>query len=601
MPGWASSWVAPCAVALLALLPYLPGLARGEFLDYDDPYLISRNPVMIEAPLGALLDPTGDRSGFGSEYLPLRDLSYRLDAALWGTGPAAARGFRLTNLLLYGLACACATRLLVRLGRAATGRSAWPASAALLGGLLFAWHPAHAESAAWIAGRKDVLSGALALAALLAWLRARERPRPDPRWEALTALLALGACLSKGTAVALPVLALACELLASARGPARPWTRRARDLAPLVLVCGASALLHAWVGGRSGVRQPDRPLAIVLLADLPVLRRYLVTSLVPWRLAVDHGPFVQALRLRPDALSWPSPLLVQAGLSLLALGPLALAALRARASWPRWALVWGLGGLLPVLNLVPIPHWVADRFLFLPLLAPCLLLALLVGRAGRLHPLLGALLGLGLALGFGALTLRRGLELSTSQALWRAELSRRPGDPHALRHLGQALLEASRDARDPARRAALEAEGLDALEASLPAFAALLVPSGHEAEAWLLLAQARAERGELGPARAALSEAGRRFPGDPRPWLLLGALERRAGGWAPALEALTAAAAALRAQRGPPEPRQGQLRALRAELDRLSAAAEAAGARAVAIEAARLAERPERVAALEAP
>lgn len=540
-------------VALLALLPWLPALVTGELLAWDDDYLVSRNEAgLLRAPLLAVLDPRGDRTAFGSEFLPLRDLSYRLDARLWGiTGPGAAFGFRLSNLLLYGLCCGLGARLLLELGRLA----GWPAGAALWGALLFAWHPAHAESVAWVAGRKDVLSGALVFAALLAWLRARQR---GGAWLALTPALGALACLAKGTAVALPLLALACELLDRSR---RPWRRRLRDLLPLLAVCAGLALLHAWVGGQSGVRQPPRPLEVVLLADLPVLRRYLVTALVPLRLAIDHGDLVQALRLRPDALAWPSPLLVQAGLSLLALGPLACAALRARAAWPRWALAWSLGGLVPVLNLVPIPHWVADRFLFLPLLAPCLALGLLPGRAGRARLAVGLLL----LVPWGGLALRRGLDFASDEALWRAELRQDPEDPLALQQLGLALLRRGAGEPDPARRAALEAEGRGALERSLDGFARLLVPSGHEPEAWLQLALARAGAGALEPALTLVEQAAARFPADARPPLIEAGLLRQAGRRDEARRALQAARVRLEADRGPPGPRGALLRLWQAE------------------------------------
>ena len=487
----------PAAVALLALLPYLPSAARGEFLNWDDPYLV--HPGLLEQKVTRLLDPRGDprepegrkRAAFGSEYLPLRDLSYRLDARIHGLEPPSARGFRATNLLLYALACGLCARLLLELARLA----GWSLPTAGFAALLFAWHPAHAESAAWIAGRKDVLSGALAFAALLAWLRAREPDHPHAaRWQVATCALAAAACLSKSTAVALPFLALSIELLDPRDRFVRPPLRRLLDLLPLLVTCALLALLAMWVGGRTGVRQPPRPLSIVLLADLVVLRRYLVTALFPLELRIDHGDLVQAVRLRADALVWPSWLLIQALVSLAALAPLVVGALRMRASWPRWGLVWALGGLLPVMNLVPLPHWIADRFLFLPALAAAVLVARLGLSFERVRRGLGVALLALLLVGWAGLSLRRGLELATSESLWEAELERRPGDPLALHHLGDARLAQAAREPDPERAEALRFKGIANLEASLRAYERLLVRHPAEREARILLRRARESR-----------------------------------------------------------------------------------------------------------
>src|SRR5439155_10593310 len=92
-------------------------------------------------------------------------LSHMLDCELWGLRPAA---HHLTNL---GLHLGSVVLLLVTLVRV----TARPWRSALVAGL-FALHPLHVESVAWVAERKDVLSGLLMMCTLLAYARWVERP-----------------------------------------------------------------------------------------------------------------------------------------------------------------------------------------------------------------------------------------------------------------------------------------------------------------------------------------------------------------------------------------------------------------------------------------
>ena len=102
---------------------YLPTLG-GSFLNYDDDYLVVANRAVQDDPLGAIFDPTSSREDLGSEYLPLRDVSYAFDSLLWAERDAAGRtrlgdraafGFRLSNLAWYGLACALCALFLFEL------------------------------------------------------------------------------------------------------------------------------------------------------------------------------------------------------------------------------------------------------------------------------------------------------------------------------------------------------------------------------------------------------------------------------------------------------------------------------------------------------
>lgn len=489
------------------------------------------------APLRALLDPRAPRGPFGAEYLPLRDLSYALDARLFGErapdggrrlGRAAEVGFRASNLAWYALACALCAAFCERVVDPAR-RGGRARALALAAAALFALHPAHAESVAWVSGRKDVLSGALVFAALLAHLRARERGSA-PAYAASAALTAV-ACLAKSTAVAVPALVLALELALPAPPgrPSAPLRRRLLRVLPTLGVALAASALAVWVGGRTGVGRAHGSLELVLrlpevaLIDLPILRRYLVTAFAPLVLRINHHDLL-VRALAPGPARW-----LDAALAAATLLPLALLAARTRRRLPRLAALWFLAALLPVLNLVPFSQWLADRFLFLPLLGPCLLLAAGGVALARRHRAAAAALGLGVGLLFGARALERGLDFADSRRLWEAQLAVVPGDPLAQEHLADAL-SAEAERAPAAEAAALRERAATLLAAAIEGFEASAVRNpGHLLQSHLLLAQAHAARGERAQAEEALARAAARFPDRPEPAATAGDLAARFG------------------------------------------------------------------------
>jgi len=213
----------PALVGLAALAVFLPSLRNG-FVDWDD----ARN----------LLDNLAYR-GLGPDqlrwmwttfhlgpYQPLSWMTYGLDYLIWGMRPL---GYHLTSALLHaiaaGLLVAVVARLLPQRGE----------SFAVLTALLWAVHPLRVEAVSWATERREVLCGAFALAALLGHLRGR------PFW---SAVLALAAMLSKGTAVVLPALFFLVDVHRDV-----PWGKALRRQAPLLLAAAAVAAL-AVVGQR---------------------------------------------------------------------------------------------------------------------------------------------------------------------------------------------------------------------------------------------------------------------------------------------------------------------------------------------------------------
>ena len=174
----------------IVLLVYLPALLSVDFI-WDD-VVLGTDTVRTLDGLRQIWVSPADIPAEG-HYWPLTYTSFWLEHKLWGS---IASGYHTVNVLLH----LANTLLLWHLLRRFTVPGAWVAAA------VFAVHPVHVESVAWIIERKDVLSGMFYLLAATAWVRFAEQPRP--RWY-LSALAAyIAGLLSKSVVVTLPVALL---------------------------------------------------------------------------------------------------------------------------------------------------------------------------------------------------------------------------------------------------------------------------------------------------------------------------------------------------------------------------------------------------------
>ena len=174
-------------LGLLVVVPYLPAMLWGGFV-WDDRILTNAEPIQEVSGLWQIwFSP----SAIGEEghYWPLVYTTFWLEHKLWGFDPT---GYHVVNVLLHLANALLLWHLLRRLAMP----GAWVAAA------VFAVHPLHVESVAWVIERKDVLSGLFYLAAVLAWMRFVEQPRP--RRYAWPLALYVAALLSKSIAVTLP-------------------------------------------------------------------------------------------------------------------------------------------------------------------------------------------------------------------------------------------------------------------------------------------------------------------------------------------------------------------------------------------------------------
>lgn len=210
-------WIAALVFAVTFAV-FAPSL-RYEFLGFDDEAYVSQNPMVLGGISSEALSWALTARAVG-HWAPLLWVSYMLDSALWGTSPA---GFHFTNTLLHAINAALFFIILVRW----TGRKWMP----LWGALIWALHPLRVESVAWIAERKDVLSGFFFLLCLLVYTRKPFSEAGSRRriW-AVTALLFLG-LLVKPVLITVPIVLLLLDIwplrrLGNSWSEAKKWVLR---------------------------------------------------------------------------------------------------------------------------------------------------------------------------------------------------------------------------------------------------------------------------------------------------------------------------------------------------------------------------------------
>jgi protein O-mannosyl-transferase len=354
--------------AITALLPALAAVAvygrvgTFGFISMDDSDYVVQNGHVLGGPTreGVVWALT---TFHAANWHPLTWLSLMLDARIGGGAPAA---FHVTNLVLHATNAALLALLFERM----TG-ARWRS---VLVATLFAVHPLHVESVAWIAERKDVLSTAIGLLALHAWVGATSE-RSAVRTAAVATLYA-ASLMAKPMLVTLPVLLLLLDAWPLGRAPAAgnpriralAWRRLVLEKWPFIVIAAASSAVTLAAQASGGTTQSlaHYPLAGRVANAAVTCVAYLVKAAWPSGLAVYY----------PYPYGGIPAIETVSAVAILAVTT--YAALRARASRPYLAFgwLWYLVTLLPVIGLVQVgSQAMADRYTYLPLVGPFVIVA----------------------------------------------------------------------------------------------------------------------------------------------------------------------------------------------------------------------------------
>ncbi len=355
-----------CLFLVVATLAVYGKVGHHSYVNYDDPYYITENS-RVQAGLTAEGVVWAFTSTHALNWHPITWLSHMLDVQLYGVNPAA---HHLTNLLFHIFN----TLLLFFVLRRMSGdlwRSGFVAA-------LFALHPLHVESVAWVSERKDVLSTFFWMLTLWGYARYAEKPGVY-RYLPVLLFFALG-LMAKPMVVTLPFVLLLLDY----------W--------PL------GRLQRRQVEGVSGSLKQKLPVFSLILEKFPLLMLAATAGIVTL-LAQQSGGAVASLISYPFSgrisnalvsyvgyigkMIWPANLAVYyphpgmppwwqvMGAGLLIVAIFILAVYRAdRHPWFLAGWLWYLGTLVPVIGLIQVgSQAMADRYTYIPLIGLFIIIA----------------------------------------------------------------------------------------------------------------------------------------------------------------------------------------------------------------------------------
>ncbi|HZV37019.1 MAG TPA: tetratricopeptide repeat protein [Verrucomicrobiae bacterium] len=338
-----------------------------DFTDLDDNLYVANNSTVQKGLTLAGLK-YAFTSTVASNWHPLTWLSHMLDCQIFGAGPF---GPHLMNLLFH----IANTLLVFAWLRRLTG-ALWKSA---LVAALFAWHPIHVESVAWVSERKDVLSTFFFLLTLLAYQKFKIAGPKSKLWYAAALFLFLLGLLSKPMVVTLPFVLLLIDFWsaenASKNAPkgkpqplsALPWKKWVVEKIPFFALSAASSAVTYFAQKHSGAVETLEKLPIgerIANAAISYVR-YLEKAFWPVDLAVFY-PHPD----RSNGMAFISAFVLLAAITLFVLK------FRRGRPWLAVGWFWFLGTLVPVIGLVQVGgQSMADRYAYIPLIGIFIIVA----------------------------------------------------------------------------------------------------------------------------------------------------------------------------------------------------------------------------------
>jgi tetratricopeptide (TPR) repeat protein len=308
---------------------------------------------------------------------------------------------------------------------------------ATLAALVFGLHPAHVESVSWISGIPDPLAALFFVPSLIWYVRYREE---GDRKFLIASVIAYGlAALCKETPLTLPLVFIVWELTRA--GTRQSLGARGREillrLIPYAVVAGAYLVLRFAVLGRISWKHPFMarvPDSAIWMTVPYVFVSYLRHLVAPFYLSLIYGTSFVTTATDPRFFI-PVALIV-----VLAILLWTNRKKFSGASWTALALI--VAPLLPVLNL-RVFHYeyiIQDRYLYLPSIGFCYLIAILLVRWSRRQKQFATVVAVALIIAFGAGTYAQNRVWHDAVSLWRRAIYYSPNSWSTHYNLGLAYL-----------------------------------------------------------------------------------------------------------------------------------------------------------------
>ncbi|MBN2019421.1 MAG: tetratricopeptide repeat protein [Sedimentisphaerales bacterium] len=331
-------------IAVATLVAYEPVRHNG-FVNFDTHTYVTKNPYVNKGI--TLQSVTWAFTEYRSaNWHPLTWISHMLDCELYGLNPL---GHHITSLVIHIVNSVLLFLLLYKM-TGATWRSAFVAG-------VFALHPVHVESVAWIAERKDVLSGFFWMLTILVYIRYTERP--SVRRYMLVVIIFVMGLMSKPMVVTLPFVLLLLDYwpleLVDKIGRHGKLGRLVLEKVPLIILSAISCVITFVT------QKYDK--AVISLEVLPLRDRiinalgcyfyYILKMLYPKDLAVLYP--AQWLKIE------------EAMVTVIGASVLLLLCRHGKRRWLAVGLLWYMGTMVPVIGLVQVGSQImADRYTYIP-------------------------------------------------------------------------------------------------------------------------------------------------------------------------------------------------------------------------------------------
>lgn len=415
--------------AIITFLVYTPSLQSG-FVNWDDPMYVYDNQYIRSIDMNFF--KAIFTKAIAANWHPLTILSLALDYTVLGVNPQI---YHFTNILLHALNTFLVFILTFRLS---SGKFDPKGPGVLVAGsitaFLFGLHPLHVESVAWISERKDVLSTFFFLLSVLAYLKYCAGTSKKTYLASL--LFFILALMSKPMAITLPLVLLVLDLYPLQRAADfKAFNRAVYEKTPFFAFSLLFAILTLWAQRQGGALGSFDfyPFHIRAANAVRATVFYLYKVAFPFNLAPLY-PF-------PDNISLLSPeYLASFALALMMLVFCVLAFKRHRV-FPAVMLYYVIT-LLPVSGVIQVgPQVAADRYTYLPLIGPFMLLGLGAGilfEAGKVKRVAMIAASVALLVFFAFLTVRQEAVWKDSLALWSQEIKNYPKVPLAYYNRGLA-------------------------------------------------------------------------------------------------------------------------------------------------------------------
>jgi tetratricopeptide (TPR) repeat protein len=403
----------------------------AEFVYDDYPFIVEN------ASIRSLSNPARffyDRASFSDKgayviYRPLAALSFAANYAVAGYRPAS---YHAVNIILHAICGLLVYLFFFDLFRHRIY--------ALFVALLFVLHPVQTEAVSWISARGNPMFLVFLLLSLICYRRWTLHSARRPLLYSLALTFSLLSLLAKEMAVVLPVLLLILDITINRPEAKEQWKQRFMAIIPFFALSGLYVLVrHLVLGETKQMEYWGGSFSASALSMVKAFAYYVRLMFMPRPLMVEYVVPISRSILQP-------PVLISLAI-LLAIGILWLFSYR-RLPLIAFGISWFFASLIPVSNIIPLQAIMNERFLYLPSIGFCAILAspvLLVRREGKSFLYKAGILALFfICVGYAVLTYSRNRDWRNSLSLWTASVEASPAGTTSQYNLGLELFRRGR-------------------------------------------------------------------------------------------------------------------------------------------------------------